>query len=82
MRVAFLLLFSACDLAAAPRIAIGGIIHETNTFNPRKTEVADFAAGIGGAAGLLRGDEIIRDAEKANSTTCAITRSSARLQSH
>lgn len=51
-----------------PRIAVGGISHETNTFNPRKTTYADFEEGIG-AAGILRGDEIIRDAELSNSVT-------------
>jgi len=51
-----------------PRIAIGGIVHETNTFNPKKTTVADFETGIGGANGILRGDAIVTELASSNNT--------------
>jgi microcystin degradation protein MlrC len=51
-----------------PRIAIGGIVHETNTFNPKKTTVADFEDGIGGAHGILRGEAIISELATSNNT--------------
>ncbi|MGH2550361.1 MAG: M81 family metallopeptidase, partial [Thermomicrobiales bacterium] len=37
-----------------PRIAVGGFAHETNTFSPRPTDIADFEA-----TGLLRGEELL-----------------------
>lgn len=37
------------------RIAIGGIIHETSTFVPTRTTLADFA----GSRGITRGEEIL-----------------------
>ncbi|MBM3738135.1 MAG: M81 family metallopeptidase [Acidobacteria bacterium] len=54
-----------------PLIATGGILHETNTFNPKKTTLADFATGIGGE-GILRGEAILREHEKANSTMAGV----------
>ncbi|WP_417679147.1 M81 family metallopeptidase [Pseudodonghicola sp.] len=42
----------------APRIAIGGFLHETNTFGPSKATYEDFAGG-GGSGRMLRGAEII-----------------------
>src|SRR5690242_1311141 len=48
-----------------PLVAVGGISHETNTFNPRKTSLADFELGVG-AAGILRGGQIIAEMTKAN----------------
>ncbi|MBK9168668.1 MAG: M81 family metallopeptidase [Bryobacterales bacterium] len=68
MRFLPLLLLAGC-LAGQdkPVIGIGGIIHETNTFNPRKTTIEDFATGLGGA-GILRGDEIVKAMEKGDST--------------
>src|SRR6266540_2896353 len=51
-----------------PRIGMGGIVHETNTFNPKKTTVADFEAGIGGAHGILRGVEIVQEMANSNNT--------------
>src|SRR2546430_9175399 len=57
-RIAALFGILALTLSAQtslPRIAIGGIVHETNTFNPKKTTVADFEIGIGGAPRRLRG---------------------------
>ena len=43
---------------AAPRIAIGGFLHETNTFGPSKATYDDFASGDGSGR-MLRGEEII-----------------------
>ncbi|MFN7925069.1 MAG: M81 family metallopeptidase [Bryobacteraceae bacterium] len=54
-----------------PLIAIGGIMHETNTFNSHKTTLADFGVGVGGA-GILRGQEITREFETGNSTTSGV----------
>jgi microcystin degradation protein MlrC len=36
------------------RIAMGGVLHETSTFLPQRTTVADFAAGFG----LFRGEQV------------------------
>jgi microcystin degradation protein MlrC len=33
--------------AVAPRVAVGGFLHETNTFAPSKATLADFEAGAG-----------------------------------
>ncbi|MCC6540103.1 MAG: M81 family metallopeptidase [Bryobacterales bacterium] len=63
-----LLSFTAVAQTRKPLIAIGGIVHETNTFNPKKTKLADFEAGIGGAAGILRGQTIITESRNANNT--------------
>ncbi|MCJ8139123.1 M81 family metallopeptidase [Falsirhodobacter halotolerans] len=41
-----------------PRIALGGFLHETNTFAPTKATYDDFAHG-GGSGRMLRGDEIL-----------------------
>lgn len=52
----------ATTVAAQDRhllVGLGGIAHETNTFNPRKTTLADFARGLRGAKGILRGQEIL-----------------------
>ena len=68
----FLLAFAfATALIAQPRkplIGVGGIVHETNTFNPKKTTIADFEAGIGGAHGILRGAAVIAESRNANNT--------------
>ncbi len=69
MRILALLFFGA--LAAAqtrPVVGIGGIVHETNTFNPQKTTFKDFESGIGGADGILRGQDLITRSIKANNT--------------
>ncbi len=69
MRVAISFIF--CLMAAAqtkPVIGMGGIVHETNTFNPKKTTLADFEAGIGGANGTLRGQDILTLSANANNT--------------
>jgi microcystin degradation protein MlrC len=60
-----------------PLIGLGGIAHETNTFNPRRTTLADFEEGIG-AAGILRGDEILRAAANGSSTVSGIVEAAAR----
>ena len=44
------------------RVAAGGILHETSTFLPFPTKVADFERGFG----LYRGDEIPRRFRGAN----------------
>ncbi len=41
-----------------PRIAIGGFLHETNTFAPSKATYQDFVHG-GGAGRMLQGSEIL-----------------------
>ena len=66
-----LALVLACSVSAQPRkplIGMGGIVHETNTFNPKQTTLADFEAGIGGASGTLRGPAIITESRNANNT--------------
>ena len=63
-------LIFAVALAAQTRrpvVAIGGIVHETNTFNPKKTTVADFEEGLG-VNGILRGQAIFSELDNANST--------------
>src|SRR2546425_1244532 len=46
-----------------PVIAVGGIMHETDTFNPAKTELADFEIGLAEGQGIVRGEQMIRDQE-------------------
>ncbi|MGM0583884.1 MAG: M81 family metallopeptidase [Pseudomonadota bacterium] len=41
----------------APRVAIGGFLHETNTFGPSRATYRDFVAG-GGAGRMAEGEEI------------------------
>jgi microcystin degradation protein MlrC len=56
MNASLLLLAGAAALAAqsrAPRIAVGGILHESNTFSENLTGLDDFRS-----AGIRRGDEI------------------------
>lgn len=57
---------NAAAQARRPRIAVGGVLHETDTFNPRKTDLADFEIGLAESAGILRGDQIIREEEQGN----------------
>lgn len=59
----------AVEAQPRPVIGIGGIVHETNTFNPKKTTLADFETGIGGSKGTLRGQEILTLSANANNTT-------------
>ena len=61
MRVLPLLLvlaLAALGQGRRPRIAIGGILHESNSFNPRPTPLADFA--------IRRGEEIVREFGESN----------------
>jgi microcystin degradation protein MlrC len=70
MRLGLFLLFGFFAFAQSrPLIAVGGIVHETNTFNPRKTALADFGTGVGGADGVLRGQALITQAAKDSNTT-------------
>ena len=41
------------------RIAVGGFLHETNTFAPTKATYADFEHG-GGWPGMVRGADVIK----------------------
>ncbi|MBL8232423.1 MAG: M81 family metallopeptidase [Bryobacterales bacterium] len=67
--LAFLLIVcAAAGAQSRPLIGVGGIVHETNTFNPKKTTLADFELGIGGAKGTLRGQEILTLSANANNT--------------
>lgn len=69
MRIAIFLAFCYAAFGQSrPVIGMGGIVHETNTFNPRKTTLADFETGIGGAKGTLRGQEILTLSAHANNT--------------
>ena len=52
-----------------PRIAVGGIMHETNTFNQAKTTLADFEIGLAEEKGILRGQELIRQSEQGSTIT-------------
>src|SRR3954469_7885997 len=42
-----------------PRIAIGGFLHETNTFAPTKATYADFVHG-GGWPSMTRGGDVLK----------------------
>src|SRR5262245_1139054 len=60
------LLFSAVLLHAQnrrPIIAVGGVMHETNTFNPAKTDLKDFEVGLAEEQGILRGEQLSRAQE-------------------
>lgn len=79
MRIAVLL--ACCTVGFSqtkPIIGMGGIVHETNTFNPKKTTLADFEAGIGGANGTLRGADILRLSANANNTTAGFIEGAAQ----
>lgn len=49
----------------APRIAVGGFMHETNTFGPSKATYDDFRHG-GGAGRLVEGDELFENLRGVN----------------
>lgn len=53
---------SSRSRSASPRIAIGGILHETHTFMDQPTTLADFATGS-----LCRGDDILREMSRTRS---------------
>src|SRR5688500_1936145 len=55
--IALLLTSSAFAQGARFVVGIGGVMHESNSFNPAKTVVADFA-GMRGAAELTGADLI------------------------
>lgn len=79
MRVAVLLICCTVGFSQTkPIIGIGGIVHETNTFNPKKTTLADFEAGIGGANGTLRGHDILTLSANANNTTAGFIEGAAQ----
>ena len=59
---------------AAPRIAVGGIAHETNTFSPQRTTLDDFA----GRAYLLGEDLVRRNRGARNVLGGAIAEADAR----
>jgi microcystin degradation protein MlrC len=46
-----------------PLIAIGGVMHETDTFNPLKTDLSDFEVGLAEGEGILRGEQLIKSQE-------------------
>ena len=83
IRVLVISLLLAASVLAQPRpvIGIGGIVHETNTFNPKKTTLADFETGIGGAKGTLRGQEILTLSANANNTTAGFMGASMAIVS-
>lgn len=74
----FLIGLAVAAAQSRPLIGIGGIVHETNTFNPKKTTLADFEAGIGGAKGTLRGQEILTLSANANNTPAGFIEGAAR----
>src|SRR5579872_4271052 len=66
----WLFAFLSAVLAAderRPLIGMGGIVHETNTFNPKKTTLRDFETGLG-VTGTLRGQELLTKSANANNT--------------
>ena len=63
-----------------PRIGVGGIVHETNTFNPKKTNLADFDIGLGGANGILRGEAILQELASSNNTIAGFIEGAKRHQ--
>jgi microcystin degradation protein MlrC len=70
MRIALLLVLAWAAVAQTkPVVGVGGIVHETNTFNPRKTRLEDFATGLGAAEGILRGQDVITKSANSNNTT-------------
>jgi microcystin degradation protein MlrC len=48
-----------------PRIAVGGFLHETNTFAPTKATYADFVHG-GGWPGMAQGADVLKVMRKIN----------------
>ncbi|MDA1312349.1 MAG: M81 family metallopeptidase [Acidobacteria bacterium] len=67
----YFLLFAATLTAQSrnPIVGLGGIAHETNTFNPHKTTLEDFEKGLRGARGILRGQEILDEHTGGTDTT-------------
>src|SRR5699024_4368827 len=52
-------------IAMTKRIAVGGFLHETNTFAPTKAALANFERG-GGSGPMARGEEIFARSGKSN----------------
>jgi len=75
-----LLAGTLCAQTRRPLIAVGGIVHETNTFNPKKTSLADFEIGLGGAHGILRGEEVISQSIGANTTPSGYVEGAKRFE--
>src|SRR6185436_12107630 len=65
MRTLTIILLAAISLSAQPRprIAVAGISHESNSFFPSKTTLADF-----GSTAQLSADEFLRQRGNDNST--------------
>jgi microcystin degradation protein MlrC len=57
----------------APRIAIGGFLHETNTFAPSKATYADFVDG-GGSSRMAVGEEIFTHLKGVNAAIAGAIR--------
>jgi microcystin degradation protein MlrC len=67
LRLSIAAAFVACTALAQPQrfvVAIGGIMHESNSFNPAKTSVEDFS-GMRGAA-ELSGSDLVAAWRKSN----------------
>lgn len=80
-RILFLLVVMAVAAGAQPKrplIGVGGVMHETNTFNPQETTVADFETGIG-AAGVLRGEAVLKSAGNGNSAVSGYLAGAAKF---
>ncbi len=79
MRITLLLVLTWVAVAQTkPVVGVGGIVHETNTFNPRKTRLEDFATGLGAAEGILRGQDVLTKSEKSNNTTAGFIHGAAQ----
>ncbi|MBX5177273.1 M81 family metallopeptidase [Rhizobium lentis] len=63
----------------ALKIAIGGFIHETNTFSPIPTTMADFM-NDGECPGILRGEEVIHRLNGGNESVAGFLSSLYKLQ--
>ncbi len=77
MRCLLFFLLSAAAVWPQPRhplIGIGGISHETDTFNPAKTSLAEF-----GPHNKISREELLRDHAKANTTVSGYIEGAARF---
>lgn len=65
------------------RIAIAGLVHETNTFAPMPTTYEDFSKPRASSPGLLRGDDILRfvRGRRLNQAACGFV-AAAEAQGH
>lgn len=62
----------------APRVAIGGFMHETNTFAPTKASYDHFARG-GGGGRLVEGAALLRDLDGVNQSIAGAMETGAAL---